>query len=337
MCDLRGWANGFSELCELGVVRGGMADPFPKYIVWAVASAAFMSGMAGVGVTDGIGLTSSKVAFADGLNVTIENPTAGLVFVHMVPLHARVSDPTAQEATLVLDSLAYRVPVELGVIRQDLIVPPGNNRVAVVVHHNGRTARDSLTLFNNSEPVEMVVLLTWPSLGETLDLWVQEPNGEICNSDQCLTESGGRLLNPGSTMGLGSQAYFGSRAEVGTFRLKVHYSGASWDVRHFSDYDRLIRQLDELQRERVSATASRQRVIDSRIQEIERELDRWSLPTTAQTNVRAEVILFPGRPLERRWNFEVTMNQVGQFLELGEVEISEQMLGTNRVEVSVGP
>lgn len=263
---------------------------------------------------------------AQALTVDIEQPVGGIVSSPTVELLATVSDPAAQTAVVVMNGASYHVPIEQGRIHQTLVVVPGNNRVGVVVEHAGVTARSSRTFRYEGEPMELVVLLTWPSRGEIVDLWVREPGGETCKWDHRQTHSGGHLLDfSADAIGFGSQAYILPSVRAGRFRVKVHYWGAyaDDDNRSIWSYDELIERLDQAEQGRRRGEIDRARAA----------LDAWSRPAAPQTPVRAEVILFPGSRFERRWRFDVTVHRTGQLSTVGEIEIDEALVRRVREEV----
>ena len=46
--------------------------------------------------------------------------------------------------------------------------------------------------------------------------------------------------------------------------------------------------------------------------------------------MRAEVVLFPNTPSERRWRFERNVDRNGQLLTLGEVEVDDALITVAR-------
>jgi hypothetical protein len=224
-----------------------------------------------------------------------------------------------------MNGASYHVPIEQGRIHQYLVVVPGNNRVGIVVEHGGHTARSSRTFRYEGEPMELVVLLTWPSRGEIVDLWVREPGGETCKWDHRATESGGHLLDfSADAIGFGSQAYVLPEVRAGRFRVKVHYWGAyaEDDDRSSWAYEALLTRLEQAERTRQRAEADRARAA----------LDAWARPAAPQTPVHAEVILFPGSRFERRWRFDVTVHRTGQLTTVGEIEIDDALVRRVREE-----
>lgn len=261
------------------------------------------------------------------LRVAIETPSGGIVEGPVVAVEAQISDPTVQEARLFVNGATYHVPVDEGRVRQTIVAVPGNNRVGLVVARGHETARDSLTFRYTGEPVELVVLLTWPSRGEIVDLWVREPGGETCKWDHRATASGGHLLDFSSdAIGFGSQAYVLGEARPGRFRIKIHYWG-NWtadDARTSWAYTELLTELDAIDAQ-IGSREARDPTRDlgaERARLVER-LDAWALPGAPQTPVHAEVVLFPGTRHERRWRFDRVVDREGRLLGLGEVEIDE--------------
>jgi hypothetical protein len=271
------------------------------------------------------------------LAITIESPHGGIVDGPVIHFSATISDPEVLQATLVSNGASYDVPVRQGRVEQQLVAIPGNNRVGLVVEREGETARRSVTFRYEGEPMELIVLLTWPTEGEIIDLWVREPTGETCKWDHRATERGGRLLDFSSdAIGFGSQGYVLSTIMAGTFRFKIHYWGAysQDDDRSIFIFHELIRRWDELTREMDDARTPEERArLAGERADVEARLDRWSTPAAQQTPVHAEVILFPGTSSERRWRFDRVAQRTGQLLTLGEIEVSDEMIRAARSEV----
>jgi uncharacterized protein YfaP (DUF2135 family) len=280
-----------------------------------------------------LSVPSTSAAQERPLSVRIEAPHAGVVEGPVVRLTARVSDPSLRHATLVVNGAAYDVPVEQGRIAQQIVAVPGNNRVAVLAERHGSQARDSLTFHYDGPAMELIVLLTWPSEGEIVDLWVREPGGETCKWDHRSTQSGGSLLDfSADAIGFGSQAYVAEQLRAGTYRLKIHYWGAAAeeDQRSSYTYDELITSLDDVEQRMRAAAVNDRSALEQRAAQLRARLDRWSSPAAPQTAVRAEAILFPGTPHERRWRFDRIVHRTGELVTLGEVEISDVMIRAAR-------
>ncbi|MFO0609542.1 MAG: hypothetical protein U0324_40640 [Polyangiales bacterium] len=272
------------------------------------------------------------------LTVAIRDPQAGVVDADLVTtFEATVSDPRVRTALLTVNGLSYEVPVRDGHVTQNLVVAPGNNRVALTATRNGVTASDSTTFFLRGPRVDLVVLLGWASRGEIIDLWTREPSGETCKWDHRETASGGRLLDFSTdAIGFGSQAYVLPTVAPGRYRVKIHYwSARAWDDdRSGVDLDSSLSRLDTLAEEIERATgADRLRLVDER-GEVERRLDRWSEPAAPQTPVHGEIVLFPNSRHERRWRFDRTTPRTGSLDTLGEVEVSAEMIRAAREAVA---
>lgn len=269
------------------------------------------------------------------LRVTIASPHAGVVPGPTVTFDAEVSDPTVRNAVLVVNGASYPVPIEQGRVTQEIVAVPGQNRVGLVVEHEGRVARDSLTFRYEGEPMELVVLLGWPSRGEIIDLWVREPGGETCKWDHRQTASGGSLLDfSTNAIGFGSQGYVLSEVRPGRYRVKVHYWGSYGDDDERGEwtYRALIEELDQADAalaDRATPPSDRQRLRDERQRILER-LDAWASPAATQTPIRGEAILFPGTRHERRFRFDVIVHRTGQLTTLGEIEVDAELVAAAR-------
>ncbi|HMI89760.1 MAG TPA: hypothetical protein VK509_00275 [Polyangiales bacterium] len=275
-------------------------------------------------------------ASAQALSVRIDDPSAGIVDGPVVTLHAKVSDPQATDATLVVNGVSYPVPIEQGAVSQQIVAIPGANRIAVVVEHRGQVAKDSLTFSYRGEPMELVVLVGWPSRREIIDLWVREPGGETCKWDHRATANGGALLDfSADAIGFGSQAYVLRQARPGRYRVKVHYWGSYGDddARDAWTYDELIERLDELDAQLAGkpAAVKRKELGGERSLVIAR-LDAWASAGAPQTPIRGEAILFPGTRRERRFRFDVIVQRTGQLSGMGEIEIDAAQIAAARSE-----
>lgn len=263
----------------------------------------------------------------DALAVHIAAPTAGVLYGdRVVTLRARVSDPAVTTALLTAHGMSYEVPVTRGEITQQVVALPGNNRVGVTVQRGAATAQDSLTFFVQGEPVELVVLLSWASRHEIIDLWVREPDGETCKWDHRETTHGGELLDFSQyAIGFGAQAYLRPQATAGRYRVKVHYwaLGDREGARPADTLSETLGRLHEHDRAAGPNPTDAQRAI--RV-DLEARLRAWARPAATQTPLHAEVLLFPNTPHARRWRFALTAQRDGQLQTLGEVDITDAML-----------
>lgn len=271
---------------------------------------------------------------SEALRVTIEAPQAGIVDAEFTTgFSAVVSDPRVRSALLTVNGLAYEVPVRDGRVTQNLVVVPGNNRVALTVTRGGITASEATTFFLRGPSVDLVVLLGWASRGEIIDLWTREPSGETCKWDHRETRSGGRLLDfSNDAIGFGSQAYVLPTVLPGRYRVKIHYwSAAAWDdERGDVDFASALTRLADIGTELAHVTGYDRLLLLEERSELERRLDRWAEPAASQTPVHAEVVLFPNTPHERRWRFERVTSRTGSLDTLGEVEVSAEMIRAAR-------
>jgi hypothetical protein len=75
-------------------------------------------------------------------------------------------------------------------------------------------------------PVKLRVILDWNADNTDMDLWVEEPAGEICKYSHNRTETGGRMSRD-FTAGYGPEEYQIKRALPGTYVVKANFYGSS--------------------------------------------------------------------------------------------------------------
>ncbi|MFO0626385.1 MAG: hypothetical protein U0325_12300 [Polyangiales bacterium] len=253
-----------------------------------------------------------------------------------------MSPATVHEALLTVNGTTYEVPVRGGRVRQQVIAVPGNNRVALTVTHDGRTVSDVSTFHLRGARAELMVLLAWPTEGEIIDLWVREPDGQTCKWDRRTTPRGGRLLDfSANAIGFGSQAYVTPEVHAGRYRIKVHYWSArgQGDERGAWTWRQAIQDLDDAEARLEGAVGETRRSLLDRRAQLEAQLDRWASPGAPQTRVRAEVVLFPNSPAERRWRFTRDVERTGQLLTLGDITVDDATIALARraIQTEVAP
>lgn len=268
------------------------------------------------------------------LRVHIDAPTAGVLDADLVvPFEATVNDPEVRSALLTVNGASYEVPVRAGRVRQQVVVVPGNNRVALTVTRGAEAVTDATTFHLRGERAEMVIVLSWPTEGEIIDLWVREPDGQTCKWDRRRTSNGGRLLDfSADAIGFGSQAYVTPRVDAGRYRVKVHYWSARGrdDERGAWTWQQAADALEDTERRLLGATGDARHALLDTQRTLEARLDRWASPGAPQTRVRAEVVLFPNTPSERRWRFDRNVDRSGQLLTLGEVVVDDAVIAAAR-------
>ena len=78
--------------------------------------------------------------------------------------------------------------------------------------------------FIRKMPVDIRIVLNWDTDDTDVDLWVTEPDGEICMYSNQLTKNGGRISND-FTQGYGPEEYMIRAAKHGTYRIQANYYG----------------------------------------------------------------------------------------------------------------
>ena len=96
---------------------------------------------------------------------------------------------------------------------------------AIIARSGGSldTSRIDPRLLKNL-PLDVRVLLSWDADNADMDLWVTDPNGEVCNYANPLTAQGGRMSRD-FTRGYGPEEFSLRRARPGTYRIEANYYG----------------------------------------------------------------------------------------------------------------
>jgi Ca-activated chloride channel family protein len=73
-------------------------------------------------------------------------------------------------------------------------------------------------------PLDLRVVLAWDADNSDMDLWVLDPNGELCNYANALTSQGGKMSRD-FTRGYGPEEFSLHRARPGKYRIEANYYG----------------------------------------------------------------------------------------------------------------
>lgn len=73
-------------------------------------------------------------------------------------------------------------------------------------------------------PLDLRVVLAWDADNADMDLWVTDPNKEMCNYANALTAQGGRMSRD-FTQGYGPEEFSLRRARPGKYRIEANYYG----------------------------------------------------------------------------------------------------------------
>jgi Ca-activated chloride channel family protein len=73
-------------------------------------------------------------------------------------------------------------------------------------------------------PLDLRVVLAWDADNSDMDLWVSDPNGELCNYANPMTAQGGRISRD-FTGGYGPEEFSLHRARPGKYRIEANYYG----------------------------------------------------------------------------------------------------------------
>jgi Ca-activated chloride channel family protein len=78
-------------------------------------------------------------------------------------------------------------------------------------------------------PLDLRVVLAWDADNSDMDLWVLDPNGELCNYANALTSQGGKMSRD-FTRGYGPEEFSLHRARPGKYRIEANYYGNQQQV-----------------------------------------------------------------------------------------------------------
>ncbi|MDP3218071.1 MAG: hypothetical protein Q8S73_28455 [Deltaproteobacteria bacterium] len=269
-----------------------------------------------------------------GLTVRIDSPTAGIVDApETVRLRAAVSGASVSTAQLDFNGVAYEVPVERGVVEQVLLPFPGNNRVVLSVRDGSITARASTTFFHRLQtriplpPPQVLVVASWASRETGFDLLVSERRAGASDGDGL----------PGLRYGVwprsrdrdrafGMEGFAIPQIRAGRFVVQVEMPSGYGALDEGSAWDGAIGDLDAVDRSLATAPPEdRAALLDRRRRAIV-DLDRQAQPSTRQTRVHVDVVLFANTPWERRWRFDRVVQRLGGSAVVGEFEVTEAMI-----------
>jgi uncharacterized protein YfaP (DUF2135 family) len=160
------------------------------------------------------------------LTVTIDTPSGGYWTERLVTVSGSVSDPAVTAVRLIHNGIGWTSLVTRGRFSQKLLAARGDNIFIVeAVDGEGKRARAEVSLYANVPKTDFRVFLYWDVVpGEYIDLWVEEPDGQICKWNLRKTKLGGTLYDLYSgDIGRGPQYYALDNAPPGNYGFSVHY------------------------------------------------------------------------------------------------------------------
>jgi tetratricopeptide (TPR) repeat protein len=107
----------------------------------------------------------------------------------------------------------------------ELITLADLNAAIAAADHSLDVSRIDPRLLVNM-PLDVRAVLTWDASDSDLDLWVTDPDGELCRYDHRFTLQGGRLSRDVTT-GYGPEEFSLKHAKPGHYKIEVNYFGAN--------------------------------------------------------------------------------------------------------------
>lgn len=154
--------------------------------------------------------------------VRITSPLGGWSSARIITLEAEIGLTDTGLVELVENGNARRVRVRDGMVRENLVLSPGNNQIVVQVFAGGRMYRDEVNLYSEVPRKDIKIILTWDTDGTDVDLHVINPAGVDCYYGNKETEEGGRL-DVDVVDGYGPEVFTQAVAVPGNYQIKVHY------------------------------------------------------------------------------------------------------------------
>jgi uncharacterized protein YfaP (DUF2135 family) len=158
--------------------------------------------------------------------VQISAPRGGWTQERLTLVAGFVSDRSVRSARVFLNGDAFTVNVHDGRFEVRLPVVPGENFAEASARNEGGVGRDSVSFMATTSPTDLVVLLTWDTLGTDLDLRVTDPDGVEVFYGARRSPAGG-VLEVDDTDGFGPEVFVVSRARAGEYRIAVSYYDAA--------------------------------------------------------------------------------------------------------------
>lgn len=163
---------------------------------------------------------------AEPLRVQITTPQGGWTSDRLVLIAGTVSDPAIRSARILLNRESFTVNVHEGRFEVRLPVLPGENVAEVIVRSGATIARDQVAFSATGTANDVVVLLTWDTLGTDLDLRVTDPEGiEVYYGAR--RSPGGGVLEVDDTDGYGPEVFVVPRSTAGEYRIAISYYDAA--------------------------------------------------------------------------------------------------------------
>jgi uncharacterized protein YfaP (DUF2135 family) len=176
-------------------------------------------------VVAGVGLLAGEeTAAIEAPVLTLETPVSGWTSKRIVTLAGTVTGEGVSHVRASVNGTDFVLPVKDGKFERAVVLSPGRNDFRVTARNEGGRASAEASLHARVEPKDVRVTMTWDTPGTDIDLWVTDPDGELCKYDHSETKLGGKL-DLDVTTGFGPEVFTLARAKAGTYAVQTHYYG----------------------------------------------------------------------------------------------------------------
>ncbi|MBI9032258.1 PKD domain-containing protein [bacterium] len=160
------------------------------------------------------------------VQITFTNPSNGSsTSTRIISVEGYLNNTSITNMNLNVNGANYSIAVNNGNFVNAVYIRQGTNTITASVP--GYTGSATLTVTGNMQPVDMTSILTWNSATD-VDLYVEDPNGEICYYNHQNTAIGGHL-DRDDTDGYGPETFTLEDGEVidGQYHIRVNYYSGS--------------------------------------------------------------------------------------------------------------
>ncbi len=190
--------------------------------------------LAGVVWYNEVAYYSPTTAFKIGQEptITITSPQPGFnVDKKVMVVTGTCADRNLEQAQMMTNGEVIPIKLTNGEFSAKTVLRPGQNDIAVIAMNNVGDSEAAVWGNANIRAAALKVVLSWETQGPDIDLWVENPQGEVTNYHHS-GPSGGRTLDVDDRSGPGMETYTvevsptGTYDVTGTYHVAVHYYAA---------------------------------------------------------------------------------------------------------------
>ncbi len=167
-------------------------------------------------------------AHANGLRIDLDAPLGGWTSSQMLLVKGKCPSPAVDPVLLSLNGQRAYIRLENGEFQRSFPIARGKNTVRVTCQNDKGSVSATRTIFAQSSPIPLKVLLTSDTDGVYTDLHIYEPDGShVYWADEHSPSGGLFFLNKeGDSFdkpGYGPYIYTHPSPPIGVFKIEAHY------------------------------------------------------------------------------------------------------------------